>query len=72
MLLFSLCTQVDLIPVYFVVSGCIWIVWTICSALLRCSDAERAIGFYVGSGDLKVSVAVFSLMADIVVAVRGR
>jgi len=46
--------KVDLIPLYMVVNGVIWIIWTVCSALLRCNSIERAAGFYVGSGDLKV------------------
>ncbi|XP_067948416.1 uncharacterized protein [Watersipora subatra] len=45
---------VDLIPLYLIVNGIVWILWTMCSALLRCNDMERAAGFYVGSGDLKV------------------
>lgn len=46
--------KVDLVPLYLIVSGLIWLLWTVCSALIRCSDAERSTGFYIGSGDLKV------------------
>jgi len=48
--------QVDLIPLYLVINGIVWILWTVCSALIRCNDLERATGFYVGSGDLKVKI----------------